>query len=177
MRYPKFADRTAIVRKWLESYNVFQSFTVPERNRVTRAILRFADAQPKRLAMKPDSIIDAHTALVAVCQKAYGKKRDFTSLASKALWLRYPKVVPLYDRMAQNSLFLISKIEPDLPAFDGRFQGGERYAPFVKIWCTLYKRYSEELEGFATPEYPYAVRILDRILWLLGEPTYGPRRQ
>jgi hypothetical protein len=101
---------------------------------------------------------------------ADGRKRNFVSLASKALWLRYPDVVPLYDRFAQDALWILSKLESDLPLVP---EGTTRYGAFALIWQTLYDRYAVSVAAIDNKGYPYRVRIFDRILWLIGEPTYG----
>ena len=101
---------------------------------------------------------------------AYGKQRDFASFASKALWLRYPNEVALYDSFAQRALWMAAKIEPNLP----RTQGGEAgYSSFALIWRSFYERYSSAIAEVPDRGYPYRVRIFDRILWIIGAPAYS----
>lgn len=105
----------------------------------------------------------------AVCSQAEGRGRDFTSLASKVLWLRYPDEVPLYDGFAQEALWMLSKLEPDLPPIP---KSTTKYGEFTLIWRTFYDRYADSIAAIDNDGYPYRIRIFDRILWLLGYPSY-----
>jgi hypothetical protein len=76
------------------------------------------------------------------CSTADGRGRDFTSLASKALWLCYPEVVPMFDSFARRGLRIISKIEKDIapPAGDK-----SEYRKFAYVWRELYVRYASAI--------------------------------
>jgi hypothetical protein len=107
---------------------------------------------------------------MAACSGADGRGRDFTSLTSKALWLRYPNAVPLYDRFAQEALWMISKLERGLPPTPN---GASKYGAFAVRWKFLCDRYAPAIEAIDNKGYPYRVRIFDRILWFIGQPVYG----
>lgn len=162
--------RVRAIRKWLEYYRVFQGFSGNRRDAIAQAVLNWADCRPpdSSLATIP-ALLSSHASLVNACGDAYGKKRDFASLASKALWLRYPNEVPLFDSFAQRALWMLAKIEPDLPKIQ---KGATGYAPFALIWRTFYDRYSSAIAAVPDRGYPYRVRIFDRILWILGAPAY-----
>ena len=163
--------RNSTLRKWLESYNVFQGFKADRRNAVSQAILNWADRQSHDSSLESlESLLEAHHALEHACVEAFGKERDFTSLASKALWLCYPKDVPLYDSFVLRALQVISKIEPSLPPVKYRVVG---YAPFARLWRALYDRHEAAIDAISSDSgYPYSVRIFDGILWILGAPAY-----
>jgi hypothetical protein len=106
---------------------------------------------------------------MAACSAAYGRERDFTSLASKALWLRYPDIVPMFDSFAQRALWVISKIERDTaPTADEK----SKYRKFACVWKTLYERYASAIAAVDLQGYRYPVRIFDKILWIVGTPRY-----
>ena len=116
MRAPGVRGRANATRKWLESYNVFQGFDTAQRTALSRTILRWADSQGRYSRMGAlDTLAQTHAALAQACSRAVGGERDFTSLASKALWLRYPRQVPICDRFVERALWTLSKLEPDLP--------------------------------------------------------------
>jgi hypothetical protein len=164
-------SRPQILRSWLSSYAVFQGFDGSRRDALAKAVLDWADHQPEDSRLETlDALIRAHADLMAACSQANGRGRDFTSLASKALWLRYPDAVPLYDRFAQDALWLLSKLESDLPSVP---KGATRYGAFAFFWRTLYDRYAPSIAAIDNNGYRYQVRIFDRILWLIGEPVYG----
>ena len=95
--------RVETLRSWLSSYAVFQGIDTSRRDALAKAVLSWTDNQPDDSQLDSlDALVRAHAHLMGACSQAYGRSRDFTSLASKALWLRYPDVVPLYDRFAQE---------------------------------------------------------------------------
>src|ERR1035441_2113956 len=94
-------DRVAEIRRWLTTYRVFQGLDGRTRTKITEAILRWCDSQEEQADLEPfDALVGAHEKLMEECCDAHGSARDFTSLCSKALWLRYPDVVPLFDSFA-----------------------------------------------------------------------------
>ena len=162
------------LRDWLSSYAVFQGIDNSRRDALTRAVLNWTDNRPHNSRLDTlHTLVGAHADLMAACSQADGRSRDFTSLASKALWLRYPDVVPMYDRFVQEALWMLSKLEPDLPAVIDAPHSASKYGPFALVWRTLYDRYAPSIAAIDSSGYPYRVRIFDRILWLIGEPVYG----
>jgi hypothetical protein len=164
-------DRVRNVCEWLRFYNVLQGLTGERREAVTSAVVTWADQRGQGSDLDTvDSVIEAHASLSAACSRADVKNRNFVSLASKALWLRYPTVVPLYDSFVQRVLWMISKVDGDPPAAP---HDSTSYAAFALHWNNLYDRNRDAIAAIDAQGYPYGVRIFDRILWLLGEPSYG----
>lgn len=166
------ADLTRVetVRDWLQDYEVFHGIPGPQRTAIAAAFLGWSDCQPEtRNLDATGELVAAHADVCRVAQQAYGRPRNFTSLASKALWLRYPDSVPLFDSYAQRAIWVISKIEGGVSPLQG---DGESYAEFVHVWTALYTKYSASLE-LLTEKGLRRVRIFDRILWLVGEPRYS----
>lgn len=163
-------DRIEAVRSWLQSYQVFMGIDGPRRPAIAEAILVWADAQDgARDLSTVDSLDQAHRELVAVCVVANGEPRDFTSLASKALWLCYPESVPLFDSFAQRALWVICKMDDGITPLCGNESS---YRKFLHVWMALYERYSDSIEAVDMGNYPYRVRLFDRILWIIGTPDY-----
>ncbi len=169
---PQNAGRIAGIRHWLEvHYAVFQGLTNAQRDNVTAAIVGWADHDRPNLApLTPAELADAHEGLAAACVQGLGRPRDFSSLASKALWLCYPENVPMLDRNARNALYVLSKLKCDFPQAPADATG---YRAFVHVWLGLYDQYQTTIESLEIREYPYRVRVFDKILWLVGDPRYG----
>jgi len=166
-------DRSEAIRSWLQSYQVFQGIEGPRRIAIATAVLNWADTcDPQRSLATVDDLTTAHEEMMAVCELANGDKRDFTSLASKALWLCYPDAVPIFDSFAQRALWVISKLESDITTLAGT---ASEYRKFIHVWKTLYDRYARAINEIESGTYPYRVRIFDKVLWLVGEPLYGRR--
>jgi hypothetical protein len=129
-------NRAEVIRRWLKSYQVFQGIDGPSRLAIATGIVQWADSRDLRMGLAGvDDIVAAHDALKQVCINAYGEQRDFTSLASKALWLCYPASVPIFDSFVQRTLWVISKLEPDIALPHGDV---DEYRKFVHVWKGLY---------------------------------------
>jgi hypothetical protein len=164
-------DRIEVIRDWLQSYQVFQGIEGPTRIAIATAVLKWADSRDlRRDSTTVDSLNEVHAELMDICTIANGENRGFTSLASKALWLCYPETVPIFDTFAQRTLWVISKLEPDITPLP---DSDPEYRKFVHVWKALYDRYASAIDEIDLGTYPYHVRIFDKILWLLGEPRYG----
>jgi hypothetical protein len=104
---------------------------------------------------------------VAPRARKTGKPFRLTSLTSKGLWCCFPGDIPIFDSHAANALKVISRIcrmtaAPNQP----------EYACFVDLWLQVYN----EVEPVISPEdlsdCPYKVRVLDRLLWYLGQDSF-----
>jgi hypothetical protein len=96
-----------------------------------------------------------------------GKPREVTSLTSKALLCCYPYDVPIFDSYALRALQVISRLS--------RMTTGENqseYACFVDAWFQVYDEVEPVIELAGLDGYPYKVRVLDRLLWYLGQPNF-----
>jgi hypothetical protein len=163
-------DRVETIRRWLYDYQVFQGIDGPKRTAITEAVLLWTDSQEEQRDLATlDALVNSHARLMAACSTADGRGRDFTSLASKALWLRYPDVVPMFDSFAQRALWVISKIEKDIAPPAGE---KSEYRKFAHAWRALCERYASTIAAIDMQGYPYAVRIFDKILWIIGTPGY-----
>lgn len=162
--------RSAALREWFRNYQVFQGINGQSRDAITAAVLDWADSRDlQRDLTTVDALVAAHAELMEVCSGASGKPRDFTSLASKALWLSYPDSVPIYDSFVERALWVLSKLLSIAPLAEGESE----YRKFVHIWKALYRRYQRTVNEIPIGDYPYRVRIFDVILWLIGRPRYG----
>jgi hypothetical protein len=140
----------------MDLYKVLQGITGAKRDAIANATLEWADRQREASRLDTlDSLVRAHAELMAACSGADGRGRDFTSLASKALWLRYFHVVPLYDRFAHDGLWMISKLERDLPPTPN---GTSKYGAFAVRWKFLYDRNALSIDAIDNKGYPYVSR-------------------
>jgi len=115
----------------------------------------------------------AHAQLVNALRNSSSdlEGRDFTVLASKALWLCYPYQVAICDSYAKRALYVVSKLEEGIAPITE----GSDYHQFVQVWENLYTKHHDTIESLDMGAYPYRVRVFDRILWLIGQPYYTDR--
>jgi hypothetical protein len=170
LRSKNAPGRVEILRRWFYNYQVFQGISADKRAAVASAVLQWADARDLQSNLSTlEAVEQAHTELMAACSNADGRSRDFTSLASKALWLCYPYDVPIFDSFAQRALWVIAKLEAGCGA---AIVEGPEYRRFLHVWKSLYDRYAVALSQIDAHGYLYRVRILDKILWMIGTRDY-----
>jgi hypothetical protein len=173
-------ERVDKIRHWLQIYEVFQYIPGPQRSAIAAAVLCWADSRDISIRLTTeDALCKAHESLMNKCVEAYGKERDFKSLASKALWLCYPNDVPIFDSFAQRALWVFAKIDNDItPLSDNALIDlapqlkNREYRQFVHIWKALYDLNKQSIDALEKHDYPYSVRVFDKILWIIGSPYY-----
>jgi len=168
-------NRRDTIRDWLQSYRVFRVPGIAtQRDKIADAVLRWADSRDRERDLGgPDALYAAHKELMKSVCDAYvhdsqNKRREFTSLTSKALWLCYPGQVPMFDSYAQRALWVLAKLEIGIAAPPS----GADYYQFVSVWTEFYERYLDTISGLDTNGYPYRVRVFDRILCMIGKDEY-----
>lgn len=170
LRNKDASNRVEVLRSWFFNYQVFQGIPSEKRLAIASAVLKWADTRELQASLNTAGAVEqAHTELMAVCSNADGRNRDFTSLASKALWLCYPYDVPIFDSFAQRALWVIAKLET---RGGDTIVNGSEYRRFLHVWKALYDRYAVVLSEIETHGYPYRVRIFDKILWMIGTRDY-----
>jgi hypothetical protein len=174
-------NRQDVLKRWLQSYGVFQGLEGSERLSVVRKVLEIADENGCNADLRfshesRDELFTKFDALHKECCNLVsanndGSQRDLTSLTSKALWCCYPNAVPLYDRFTQHSVWLISRLANIEPPRNSPPR--DRYRPFAAMWFEMYDKVLPIIKEADLQGYPYRVRIFDKILWIAGEPNYN----
>lgn len=140
---------------------------------VTRAILESLDARhdppPTNWTDRERWMAEMVSLIVEAC-KCDGKyKSEYISLSSKVLWCKYPKHFVILDGHVERSLQTLSRLHCiETPCIEGR------YEQFIHCWLKLYMLAKPEIvKRLKNLDYPYPVRIFDKILWMLGQRGYG----
>jgi hypothetical protein len=169
-------QRLTAIEDFFVLFKVHRPHSREKRAELAKAVIEWADRQDVNALITFEQMPAALLELEQVCRLAYGGPRRFTSLASKVLWLRFPDNVPIYDRYAVAALQVLAKLESGIAAHVYPGAGvDEEYSAFLHYWRGIYSRYeellTEPLRRVAEPR-PHKVKIFDRILWNLGNPTY-----
>lgn len=109
------------------------------------------------------------------------KDRSLLSLTSKALWAIYPDFIPIYDTFLFKAIGMLTKIdnlssEPIVQGISKHDGDVEKYTKYVKGYMALYKMANKNIQSFRnrqTPNYPYDIRVFDKVLWAYGKPQYS----
>ena len=162
--------RSQSIINWLRYYAVWRGLNSAERNMIAQAALAWCDSQPATSSRADlEYLVRAHEELARACRAAVNGKRQFESLASKVLWLRYPYDTPIFDGNAQRALWVLSKCQSRVLLVPPK---ATTYGQFTAVWNQFYSRHRGAIESIDIGDYPYRVRIFDRILWMLGAPRY-----
>jgi len=197
----------ASIRAWMVAYSVMpraKNLTKPVIDDLIKAIISYAPQMTSSITA--DSIRARHSEICTHCNTVNGIKikdehgvetdRDFTSMASKLLWLLHPDVVPILDSQARCATRVIARMSGKIetPGFlvDGR-RGFvlDQYCAFLKLhdmcFSHLYapidaiiKKEFSSIFGGATRQnasiteanaknqYGNHMTVIDQILWHLG---------
>jgi hypothetical protein len=168
------ADRINRMKEWLRSYSVVRPWKTEIRLKIAGQILSFADIRKHEcLGQDQDLIISEFLKLkemilvVVPISEVTGKKREVTSLTSKALWCCYPHDIPILDDYAERALQVISRILRLAPATEK-----PRYSAFVDVWFQVYDEIKLVIDKPELNKYKYKVRVLDKLLWYLGQHSF-----
>ena len=172
------AKREKSLLKWLNDYRVLRSFPREKSQEIASQIIEFAD-EPRQARLPKDSLIPEYARLrerirqVAPRSPKTGKLREVTSLTSKALWCCYPYDVPIFDNYALRALQVISRL-CHMATSQGNNSDDEskEYARFVDVWLQVYDEVKPVIDVASLDGYAYKVRVLDRLLWYLGQTNF-----
>ena len=162
-------DRSKRIEGWLRSYGVFQGVKAPARVMIADKVVEFADQISDEPKSYSDPIILQEFDRLHKLVKSITLDREVISLCSKALWACYPYCVPIYDSFACRALWVIGRL------LDIHVQNnGNRnpYPQFHAVWCRLYEQCLPYIQDEKLRGYPYKVRVFDKIIWLIGQPTF-----
>jgi hypothetical protein len=197
-------DAETAVTKWGDHYGVLR-IKGNIRPDLVRAVINGApqirrDLLATSAEARRTEIIQRHAEIVAISNTVQevrnkdGGERDFTSLASKLLWLLHPSQVPIFDDRAWRAINVIArlaeKVETPDPDDKSVFTLNE-FCAFLKLhvlcFSDIYERIdkiiSEEFDRIfesatrqndsitkedSARQYANHITVIDQTLWHLG---------
>jgi len=178
---PQDAD---LVRTWMREYGLFQGITTQDRNAVVKQFLHFA-GQHERTDNQPSAAdIEAlFTELLTALHRQV--PRSWVSASSKLLWCLYPQTVVIYDAFVHRALVAMQCLDDDLADFP-RIGAAPRigseadiplavrhymnYHAMVHQLFSVHRELLNDLRSKYGVTYPYDIRIIDKVLWMIGNP-------
>lgn len=174
------------VVKWMQAYNLFQGQTSAVRQHVAGLFLAFIQQPRPALLTTPAEaqavFFNLHLTL------APNGDRKWLSAASKLLWCLYPEQSPMYDRFVSRSVTVLRHLAPSLAGFPALGEApnpikGEAGPDATARYAAYYGQFYEmvhalladnaarlaQLRAQHNETYPYDVRILDKLLWMMGK--------
>jgi len=169
--------RVEQVHRWLQSYHVLQSFTAETERMIAEQVIAYADNRKRQvLDMNQELILKEFKELESRIQKVVptnktGKPRKVTSLISKAIWCCYPSDIPIYDSYAEHALQMICRLS-NIKVSGSSNDSAIEYAHFLEAWFHVFKEIEPAIDPEILKVYPYKIRVLDSLLWYIGQPKF-----
>lgn len=171
-----------LVEAWMQSYGLFQGITNQNRDAIVEQFLMFAAKHERHRHLPTAEEIEVMYA--ALFNTLYGAvPRSWVSATSKLLWCLYPETVVIYDAFVHRVLVVMQCIDDDLAGFP-RIGGAPKIkseidiasavAHYMNYHAMVHKLFSVHAELLAklreknNEQYQYDVRILDKVLWMIG---------
>lgn len=173
-----------LVLEWMTNYRLFQGITAENRVTIAKCFLKFA-AQHERFDHEPNAT-EIQAMYAALFEALYGAvPRSWASATTKLLWCLYPQTVVIYDAFVLRTLSVMQCLDDSLASFP-RIGGSpsirtvndiqvatQHYMNYQAMVCKLLSDHShllQELRSRHAESYPYDVRIIDKLLWMIGNP-------
>jgi hypothetical protein len=172
----------ALVKTWMRDYALFRGITSSQRTAVANRFLRFAaDHEPCDEPPDADKLASLFRSLLAALHDEV--PRSWVSATSKLLWCLYPHTVVIYDAFVHRALSVLQCIDDDLKGFPRigepprihrktdimeATQHYMNYQAMVRQLLVVHSRLLNDLRARHSETYPYDVRVMDKLLWMIG---------
>lgn len=180
----KGGEDAHLVMSWMRDYGLFQGITKQEREKVSPKFLLFTKSIGSTVDITDkDTLRNIYSELFKLLFNEVNK--SWMSATSKLLWCIYPDEVVIYDSFVERALVVMQCLDGDLSKFPRigvapkvtsesdiapatshymNYQGMVRHLlrHNIKILNELRNKYRET--------YPYDIRIVDKLLWMIGNP-------
>lgn len=173
------------VKSWMRSYALFQGIESGDRDIVIEkyASVVFDITDQSNIPDREQVRIMFHDLLSAL----YGSvPRKWLSATSKLLWCSFPDQIVIYDAFVERALVVLQCIEPSLansprigvsPSIKSESDLGKVvkfYMNYQDMVKTIFSENQEQLTGLREThreKYPHDIRIVDKLLWMIGNPN------
>lgn len=177
----------AVITGWMQKYGLFQGVTTADRRAVVEAFVKFAMSGPHAPRI---TLVEVHGQYEALYTALFGAvTRGWTSATSKLLWCLYPYDVAIYDAFVWRTLVVFQELDEEMRTTDrigsppwGKGTGSKQdllsagvthYRHYSRLIDMLFRRHRDVLDECRQRhgiQYPYDIRILDKLLWMIGHP-------
>ena len=171
-----------LVASWMRDYGLFQGITGPNRIAIVNRFLQFATEHESIVGdLSDDQVRNLYTALFRALFQTV--QRSWMSAMSKLLWCLYPNTVVIYDAFVYRTLAVMQCLDDDLvgfprigepPSIDGEDSIEAavghymNYQTMVRKLQSVHSQLLRELRARNNVSYRYDVRIMDKLLWMIG---------
>ncbi len=189
MVHQRTKDRD-LVKAWMRNYGLFQGVSGQQRSAAVKAFLRFVDGlNVLHTRLTPADTAAVYESLMRSLHRAV--PRGWVSASSKLLWCVYPHDFVIYDTFVHRAMVVLQCLDDDLipyprigttPSVEAvsDIKGAvDHYMNFQALVKLLQKKHQVTLDSLRQKhheQYPYDVRIVDKLLWMMGNATFRSER-
>jgi hypothetical protein len=173
----------SLVKKWMRTYGLFQGVSRKEEDAIARRFLNYVESHTKVAQLSENEIRNIFSELLSELFQEVA--RTWISATSKLLWCLYPDEIVIYDSFVHRTLTVMQCIDTDLAEYP---RIGEtptinneqdivpathhymNYQAMVQKLLRTHAQTIAELRLQNDESYPYDIRIMDKLLWMIGNP-------
>jgi len=172
----------SLVKSWMRDYGLFQGITSQNREAIVNRFLAFSRSHTKTSLVSREAISELYSELFTVLYREVA--RSWMSATSKLLWCLYPDDIVIYDTFVHRTLVVMQCIDNDLSGFPriGTTPKIEKetdieiatvhymnYQDMVRKLLSVHAEALSDLRRVNSEAYQYDIRILDKLLWMIGD--------
>ena len=177
-----------VVERWMTSYGLFRGCRTNSREVIAKVFLHHV-SHLNHDNRNPGLHAEVKTVFKDLLTTLYDTvERGWMSATSKLLWSVYPFDFVIYDAFVHRALVVLQNIDSDLTSFknvgnapkiksrfdlDAASDFYVGYYNMVKHLQNNYRGILDDLREEHSELYPYDVRIMDKLLWMIGNPGQG----
>lgn len=168
-----------MVKSWMTQYNLFQGINNESRINIANAFINYNEN------IKSDNSINIKTHFQDLHLELFKiNNRKWLSATSKLLWCLYPNQIVIYDSFVEKAVTVLQCIDPDLVLLP-RISNCPKLKneSDIELVTDYYMNYQDivkkilfknqdiitEMKSKYDLKYNYDIRIIDKLLWLLGD--------
>lgn len=175
----------SLLFSWMRDYGLFQGIKAESRNAIVDKYFSLVPIfLPLSKGQERRQVEDCFHLLLSEFYNTVNRK--WLSAASKLLWCSYPDHVVIYDSFVERALVILQGIESylaPLPRIESspKIKSGSDIEKALKFYMNyqdmviaIHHRYEPNLKALRkkhSETYPHDIRIIDKLLWMLGNPN------
>jgi hypothetical protein len=172
----------ALVKSWMRDYSLFQGITGQSRDAIANCFLDFARSHARHSSLSDEVVKELYADLFTALYRQLA--RSWMSATSKLLWCLYPEDIVIYDAFVHRTLVVMRCIDSDLsefprigapPAIKSKADVASAtahymtYQAMVRKLQAVHAKALSDLRQCNNETYPYDIRIIDKLLWMIGD--------
>lgn len=172
------------VKSWMRGYGLFQGISSADRLRIAEVYSDNILHMTEGIDVPNEGDIEKqfHSLLEVFYEVV---PRRWTSAVSKLLWCSYPNDVAIYDAFVHRSLVVLQGVTPFMAKMQRldvapQIKRKEDISDLVSFYMhyrsmikAIQDHHQDQLDSLrerCSAPYSYDIRILDKLLWMLGGP-------